>query len=150
MEIILPKACSGKQILEIFARAATFDIQPERRWDAFETLEEGGLVVIPTFVRRDAVFTKKGLDIILSTKKKRWVFFGELVWKPEISPVIRLAPLELGVLYKSVEVSVMHTFLKKGKECLVQDANDPHFAEFWPHYQAVIRRLLGRVADPLY
>ncbi|HAT68779.1 MAG TPA: hypothetical protein DCS20_04150 [Candidatus Yonathbacteria bacterium] len=150
MEIILPKACSGKQILEIFARAATFDIQPERRWDAFETLEEGGLVVIPTFVRRDAVFTKKGLDIILSTKKKRWVFFGKYVWKPESSPVIRLEPLELEVLHKSVEVSVMHTFLKKGKECLVQDANDPHFAEFWPHYQATIRRLLGRIADPAY
>lgn len=145
MKIVLPQTCIGTRILEVFAQAATFEIQPEKRWDAVETVEAGGIVVAPIFVRRGAVFKKKGVDIIMSTKKKRWVFFGERVWKPEETPVIRLAPLEPDLPHERVEISVRHIIIHRGRTLFVQNPDDPHFAEFLPHYQATLRRFFSKV-----
>ena len=78
MKILLPKACNGARILEVFAQAATFEIFPEKRWAAVETVENEGIIGKPLFVRKNAVFKKKGVDIITLTKKKRWIFFRRI------------------------------------------------------------------------
>lgn len=146
MEIDLPRPCYGSQILEIFAQAATFEIYPHKRWDAVEIVENEGVVGTPLFVRKGAVFKKKGVDIIMSTKKKRYGFFGKLVWKPEETPIIRLSPLELDTAHQQVEVLVRHIVLKKSGTHLVEDPHDTHFAVFLPHYQATLKRFLGKIA----
>lgn len=145
MEIDLPRPCYGSQILEIFAQAATFEIYPHKRWDAVEIVENEGVVGIPLFVRKGAVFKKKGIDIIMSTRKRRYGFFGKLAWKPEETPIIRLSPLELSATYQAVEVLVEHVVTKQRGTCIVRDPQDPHFAEFLPHYEATLKRFLSKV-----
>lgn len=150
MKIALPQVCTGERILEVFAQAATFEIQVEKRWDSIETVEVGGVVVPPLFTRRGTPHKRKGVDIILLTKKPRWWFFGELVWKPEETPIIRLSPLELDCSHEYVEVLVRHTFMGKEGVCFVQDPDDPRFAEFHPHYRRTLRRFLGKLANSRY
>lgn len=150
MKIVLPQACTGARVLEVFALAATFEIQVEKRWDSIETVEVGGVVISPLFARRATTFRKKGVDIILSTKKPRWWFFGERVWKPEETPIIRLAPLELDLPHEHVDVLIRHTVMGKEGVCFIQDPTDPRFAEFYPHYYGTLRRFLSKLANPRY
>ncbi len=145
MKIVLPQACNGARILEVFAQAATFELHLEKRWDAVETVEFGDVVIPPLFARRGATHRRKGVDIILSTKKKRWVFFGERVWKPEETPVIRLAPLEPDSQHESVDISVRHIVIERGQPQFVEDHNDSRFAEFLPHYNATLSRFFSKV-----
>lgn len=147
MKIVLPQVCTGARILEVFALAATFEIQVEKRWDSIETVEVGGVVISPLFARRGTTHRRKGVDIILSTKKKRWVFFGERVWKPEETPIIRLSPLELDSSHEHVEVLVRHTVIGKEGVCFIQDPYDPRFVEFYPHYHGTLRRFLSKLAS---
>lgn len=150
MKIVLPQACTGARVLEVFILAATFEIQVEKRWDSIETVEVGGVVISPLFARRGITHKRKGVDIIPLTKKPRWWFFGEKVWKPEETPIIRLSPLEMDCSHEHVEVLVRHTFMGKNGVCFVQDPDDPRFAEFCPHYYGTLRRFLGKLANPRY
>lgn len=97
---------SGEEIVDAFKRAAAFEKSPEKRWVAceanWETQYEAGSV--------QETVRKMGAWAYPQTLKKRWIWWGEMVWwsngTSDKTPGFALEPLFYQSRHSGVDVSV--------------------------------------------
>lgn len=135
MRVKLPRSCSGAEIVDAFKAAATFD-EGENRWKAYEI----GVThqYEPGSVRQ--TIRSKGAETFPSYLRKKWIFFGKKVWKPNAWKTFRLNPVMLSDTYSEVEIAVEYIYNvdQGGFQHVATNPNHPQFEDIRPQFERII------------
>ena len=137
MLVKLPRQCSGQEIVEAFKVASTFQERPEKQWGPHEFISK--FQYEPGSVKQ--TIRSMGVRVWPTSLRKRWVLFGEKIWKPDFNPKFTLTPVVLSNRYDEVEVAVNYVYdVDQGGGEYV--ATDPHTPQF-EHIRPQLERILG-------
>ena len=103
MLVKLPRNCSGREIVEAFKVASTFEEKPGKKWEPKDFVDK--IIYVPGSVKQ--VARDIGVCVHSFSLKKKWGLFGKKVWKLNHSPNFTLDPLDISHLhYRQIEVTI--------------------------------------------
>ena len=107
MLVKLPRNCSGREIVEAFKVASTFEEKPGKKWEPKDFVDK--IIYVPGSVKQ--VARDIGVCVHSFSLKKKWGLFGKKVWKLNHSPNFTLDPLDISRLYyRQIEVTIEYKY----------------------------------------
>jgi hypothetical protein len=90
-----------------------------------------------------------GVRVFSSRLEKKWIFFGQRIWKRRFLPEFRLEPVVLLKQYETVEIAVEYM----GRESptglvlvlITEDPGNPKFERIRPLLEKVLSKFLTRL-----
>jgi len=140
MLVKLPRDCSGREIVEAFKVASTFEEKPGKKWEPEDFVDkiiyEPGSVKQVKQVNRDI-----GVRVYSFSLKKKWGLFGKKVWKLNYNPNFTLDPLDISMLYyREIEVTIEYKDVF-GDENICTDLSNSRYEEV----RLVFERIIGNL-----
>ncbi len=159
IKLTLPRTCTGREILDAFRAAATFQETPERKWEVHSyALPCGVATAENTFMRMrgyyatPAYLQKQGRisRLFNGPHEEKWVTMsgGDV---SRFATQIKLLPLQPEARYNEVEMAFSHLGIGPEWDQLatmvrvISSPNDQEASVFRPAYDRIVRDLLRRL-----
>lgn len=140
MLVKLPRQCSGREIVEAFKVASTFQECPDKKWRAEEFVDK--IIYEPGSVKQ--VIRDMGVIVRLFSLRKKWDLFGKKVWKQNNDLIFTLESLNLYHLYyKEVDVGIKYIYDLMGSICRGPD--NSHFEDIRPIFEIILGSFYARL-----
>ena len=137
MLVKLPRNCSGREIVEAFKVASTFEEKPGKKWEPKDFVDK--IIYVPGSVKQ--VARDIGVCVHSFSLKKKWGLFGKKVWKLNHSPNFTLDPLDISQLYyRQIEVTIERKDVF-GEENICTDLSNSRYEEV----RLVFERIIGNL-----
>ena len=137
MLVKLPRNCSGREIVEAFKVASTFEEKPGKKWEPKDLVDK--IIYVPGSVKQ--VARDIGVCVHSFSLKKKWGLFGKKVWKLNHSPNFTLDPLDISQLYyRQIEVTIERKDVF-GEENICTDLSNSRYEEV----RLVFERIIGNL-----
>ena len=141
MLVKLPRNCSGREIVEAFKVASTFEEKPGKKWEPKDFVDK--IIYVPGSVKQ--VARDIGVCVHSFSLKKKWGLFGKKVWKLNHSPNFTLDPLDISQLYyRQIEVTIERKDVF-GEENICTDLSNSRYKEFRPVFERIIGNLYANL-----
>jgi hypothetical protein len=139
----LPHQCSGQEIVDAFKAASLLQETSEMH---IETQDYG--VKLESDSEKSDILSM-GVRVFSSRLEKKWIFFGQRIWKRRFLPEFRLEPVVLLKQYETVEIAVEYM----GRESptglvlvlITEDPGNPKFERIRPLLEKVLSKFLTRL-----
>ena len=143
MLINLPRQCSGQEIVDAFKAASSFQESPEKKWCASEVIDE--FQYEPGSVLQ--TIRSIGVKAVPHFFKKRWVFFGEKVWKEDYNPSFTLQSVVLKGNYEKVDIKVAYIYdvNQAGNSFVATNPHHPEFEHVRPQFEKILARFFTQL-----
>ena len=137
MLVKLPRNCSGREIVEAFKVASTFEEKPGKKWEPKDFVDK--IIYVPGSVKQ--VARDIGVCVHSFSLKKKWGLFGKKVWKLNYNPNFTLDPLDISHLhYRQIEVTIEYKDVF-GDENICTDLSNSRYEEV----RLVFERIIGNL-----
>ena len=137
MLVKLPRDCSGREIVEAFKVASTFEEKPGKKWETEDFVDK--IIYEPGSVKQ--VNRNMGVRVYSFSLKKKWGLFGKKVWKLNYNPNFTLDPLDISMLYyREIEVTIEYKDVF-GDENICTDLSNSRYEEV----RLVFERIIGNL-----
>ncbi|MFH0892649.1 MAG: hypothetical protein V1867_07820 [Candidatus Falkowbacteria bacterium] len=142
MIVKLPGQYSGEKIIAAFNEAATFQENPEKKWETEKFVKEY------QYEPGSATQTVRSLGVRVQPcfLKKKWGLWGKKVWKLSYDLKFTLNPVTLSALYDEFDISVRYVYdCDDYFEYVATDPNNPAFEDIRPQLEMILQRFYGRL-----
>jgi hypothetical protein len=124
MILVLHREYTGKQIVEAFKRAISFETTPEKKWvhEEFTDEKRGRIFFEPSqdrYEMRDGELKllppeRIGVAVYPAflIERRKWIIFGKKkkVWTSDADTVFVLSPLTIGEMHSAMKVEIKAAF----------------------------------------
>jgi len=143
MLVKLPRQCSGQEVVEAFKTASTFQEGSGKQYAPHEFVDK--FQYEPGSVKQ--TIRSMGIRVWPASLRKKWVLFGEKVWKPDFNPKFTLTPVVLSNCYNEVEVAVEYVYDvdQGGGEYVATDPHTPQFEHIRPQLEKILGNFYARL-----
>lgn len=142
MRVKLPRECSGQEIVNAFKAAATFQENFDNRFEAHEFVNEIGYE--PGSVKR--VIRSMGAVARFYYRRKRFIFFGKIMWRKSDTLTFNLAPLDPLEKYNEVDIGFefVYEYLDDGY-LSTSDPRSSFFEGVRPKLESILARFYSQL-----
>ena len=139
MLVKLPRNCSGREIIEAFKIASTFE-DIDKKWKPEEFVDK--IVYEPGSVRQ--VIRDMGVRAHSFSLRKKWDLFGKKIWKLNNDLTFTLDSLDLYYLYyKEVNVEIKYIYDLTGSICT--GPGNSNFEDIRPIFERILSNFYARL-----
>jgi len=142
MLIPLHGTYSGKTIVEAFQRAAGFQ-DGGVLWRPEEVIGDYQYDLVPA---RPSV-RSLGVLVRSCSSWKKYLLFGERVWRPNHRTLFTLRPLVLTQHYSTIDLEIEHVYEvdQGGHSSIASDPGHPEFNEIRPSFERMLNDFAARL-----
>lgn len=140
MIVKLSRQYSGEKIIAAFNEAATFQENPEKKWETEKFVKE--YQYEPGSARQ----TVRSLGVRAQPYflKKKWGLWGKKIWKLYHDLRFTLKPVNLAALYDEVDISVHYVYdSDEYFEYVATDPSNSAFEDIRPQLEIILQKFYG-------
>jgi hypothetical protein len=105
MKLVLPRVCSGEEVLEAFKLAASLEVG-DKKWEARSSVD--AFQYVPGSVKREPRTMTVTASRLLRGSRKKWIFFGKTETRWVESDLEILLTAKLREDYKEVDIRALN------------------------------------------